>query len=571
MRRYVSSRTDVVTGRAKRLALPIEQPRRHGWCRAGDGRVNPETLGAPEPRVGGRQERPARKRAASEHHRVAWRRLGRRPWRRHGDAHLLGDARRGALGPLHPDPNDVLAGRDGRVGEVADDGGRRRRECRFFVEERLAVGRRHGQDRSPAAAPLRRPRRRAVQLGDNPEHRPGSARLVRLRRPGQSAGDAHRPVGARPIERGKHASARQRLRIRRGRRGGPRCDLGGRGGPIPSPRAHLDARALHAHVDATERSIGLRVGGRVADQVVVRQIRDHPIQRCRQIVALDHREAVGRAGRRLQRLEPSAQPLEILDDAADTPHLRRVGAPGRGGRLIVERLIEDSQAARVDGVETEVDAVGFVQHVEELAAVVEVRQAHAVGLALLPVRRHVRARVGPRRELAAGANVDARRLRRRHVLELPRQILVRPHERPPFADDHDALPFLAQLAEPLREASQRLDRLRFALPGDHLHGDAIETMLGIVGRVAGEVALLNRIEVVGREAARPGRPEKRLDGLGPADERQRRRVHLRRHRRDEIVGADRRFQEVAERPVDVRRRAHPRLGRQAGDGASREP
>ena len=91
----------------------------------------------------------------------------------------------------------------------------------------------------------------------------------------------------------------------------------------------------------------------------------------------------------------------------------------------------------------------------------------------------------------------------------------------------------------------------------------------IVWRVAAEVALLHRAQVVGREAAGPRRPEKRLDRLRPANERQPRRIHLRRHGRDEIVGADRRFQEVVERPVDARRRAHPRFDWQAGDGAPR--
>mgnify|MGYP003398454296 CR=1 FL=1 len=67
----------------------------------------------PEARVGGRLERPARERSASVEHLVARRGHGGRPRRRNGDPHPFDELRRGALGPAHADPDDVLAGRDG--------------------------------------------------------------------------------------------------------------------------------------------------------------------------------------------------------------------------------------------------------------------------------------------------------------------------------------------------------------------------------------------------------------------------------------------------------------------------
>ena len=218
-------------------------------------------------------------------------------------------------------PDDVLAGRDGGIREVADETtAHAARDRRLFVEERLAVGRHHGQNRSPAAAPFGRPRRRAIQFGDHPEQpavagprSSGADAQASLRRSAPPG-----PPGVRSSEASTRV-ARGHLRIERRRRGRARRHLGGRGGAVPPPRAQLDARALHAHVDAPERPVGLRVGRRVPDQVVVRQIRDHPLQRRREVVALDHREAVGRAGRRLQRLEPSAQPRDVVDDALGGP------------------------------------------------------------------------------------------------------------------------------------------------------------------------------------------------------------------------------------------------------------
>jgi len=94
-------------------------------------------------------------------------------------------------------------------------------------------------------------------------------------------------------------------------------------------------------------------------------------------------------------------------------------------------------------------------------------------------------------------------------------------------------------------------------------------VLRIVWRVAGKVALLDGVGVSAEKRRAQVVPRKASIASGRRVERQLRRVHLQRHGREEIVGADRRLQEVVQRPVDVRRRTHPCFDRQAEGGAPR--
>ena len=234
----------------------------------------------------------------------------------------------------------------------------------------------------------------------------------------------------------------------------------------------------------------VQLAGRVvADQVVRAQVVDDALEAAGEIVRVDDGEAVGRFGERAQRVDPAAQ-HGLIDRRRDDRRRRPRDV------LPHHRRVEDRQPARIDRVERRVGAVRLVEQIAELPVVVELRQLHPIGVALV-VGRACRCRILGRQPARRGSTDDRRAGRHALARQRPRQVVVGTKQQPAVADRENRLALFAHAAQIADEILERVERQLFVAAIDHLGGDAVlvravRTAGGYV-RVARAVLLVHRI------------------------------------------------------------------------------
>ena len=165
-----------------------------------------------------------------------------------------------------------------------------------------------------------------------------------------------------------------------------------------------------------------------------------------------------------------------LQDVASLPEKRLIDVRRRG-RVGPDGKVEGREAPRVDRVETGVAEIGVLDDVPHEAVVVQHRETHPVGIALV-LRQRAFADLPRilRRQLAV--RTDADRIERgRVLLPIHPRIFTKLHqawipavEHPPFGDRQNRLAFLADVAKVANEILKRFERGALALSRDHLGG-----------------------------------------------------------------------------------------------------
>jgi hypothetical protein len=155
--------------------------------------------------------------------------------------------------------------------------------------------------------------------------------------------------------------------------------------------------------------------------------------------------------------------------------------------------IEHGQASRVDRVEADVEPIRVVEEVVEGLPVVEVGEHLTIFLARLAGVSEAAAvrTLDVGRQSTVGPDAERPWARWAVADTKPREVQIRPMERPPVADGDDRLSLLADAAEMNRQILERVEHAPLAAAGDHLLGHASVEIRRLHRRLAaGPAALL---------------------------------------------------------------------------------